>query len=499
MNKKIAKSLTLLVISQNQTTIDCFNKIAKDSVKEIFFCNSAIESFDITQNQNIDIVFIDDEFSQETTTKIITVEHLSILLVNELNPDINYQENGAFCAINKNFSKEQFLTAICASLYSLDSLHEKHHNDKILAEYKKAIDAGFMVSKADLAGTITYANETFCQVSGYTQKELIGNNHNIVRHPKMAASVFKDMWQTILNKKVWRGKIANKAKDGSVYYVNSVIFPVLDEDNNIVEFLSMRQDITKIIEANQKLLKEQEEKAENAKKHYEELEKSKVSLLNIFSHELKTPLNAVLSLSQIIARRVPSIVIEQEVANTKELLEHIVENADYMQHIIDNLVDVMKLQSKLYKPYFTQHKITDILTEAINNGVQKYKDCIELNLCENSSLITLDKTLLEKIILQLISNGFKYKTNKISITYKENDGNFFLSFSDDGKGFSDPNMKISLFGQTDDSFLTRQSSGVGIGLYHAKLCAQINNWDISTANNTNNMSGATVCISGIIK
>lgn len=499
MNKKKPKSLTILVISSNQIIINCFNAIAKDVVNEVIFCNSTLDSFEITQNKSIDIVFIDDEFMQETTTKIITVEHICVLLVDELSPDINYQEDGIFCAISKNFTKEQLIIAVSASLYSLDSLHEKHHNDKLLAEYKKAIDAGFMVSKANLDGIITYANETFCQVSGYTQKELIGTNHNIVRHPKMGDAVFKDMWQTILNKKVWRGKIANRAKNGNVYYVNSVIFPVLDEDNNIVEFLSMRQDITKIIETNQKLLKEQEEKAENAKKHYEELEKSKISLLNIFSHELKTPLNAVLSLSQIIARRVPNIVIEQEAANTKELLEHIVENASYMQHIIDNLVDVMKLQSKIYKPYFMQYKITDILLETVNTNWQKHSDFITLNLFQNASLITLDKTLLEKIIFQLISNATKYKINKILITYIEDKDEFELSFSDDGKGFTDTNMKICLFGQTDDSFLTRQSSGVGIGLYHAKLCAQINDWEISISNNSKNMCGATVSIHGKIK
>lgn len=118
---------------------------------------------------------------------------------------------------------------------------------KILHEYKNAVDESAIVTKADTKGIITYVNEQFCNLSGYTREELIGKNHNIVRHPDVDKSVYKDMWHTIkVLKKPWRGEIKNKKKDGSYYWVQSFIKPILDIDKNIVEYIGIRVDITEL-------------------------------------------------------------------------------------------------------------------------------------------------------------------------------------------------------------------------------------------------------------
>ena len=125
-----------------------------------------------------------------------------------------------------------------------------------LLEYKKAIDESSIVSKTDKNGLITFVNKKFCEISGYEEDELIGNSHNIVRHPSMTKEFFNNLWKTITNKEIFKGVIVNKKKNGLVYYVDTTIIPILDENKNIEEFIAIRHDITKVYEQ-KKLIEKQ--------------------------------------------------------------------------------------------------------------------------------------------------------------------------------------------------------------------------------------------------
>jgi len=118
---------------------------------------------------------------------------------------------------------------------------------KLLEEYKNIVDESLIVTKTDLNCIITYVNDKFCRISGYQYEELIGKNHNIVRHPDILSSVYTDIWHTIKKlKKTWKGKIKNKKKDGTYYWVEALIKPILDTDGEIIEFIGLRTDITEI-------------------------------------------------------------------------------------------------------------------------------------------------------------------------------------------------------------------------------------------------------------
>ena len=125
-----------------------------------------------------------------------------------------------------------------------------------LLEYKKAIDESSIVSKTDKNGLITFVNKKFCEISGYEEDELIGKSHNIVRHPSMTKEFFNNLWKTITNKEIFKGVIVNKKKNGLVYYVDTTIIPILDQNKNIEEFIAIRHDITKVYEQ-KKLIEEQ--------------------------------------------------------------------------------------------------------------------------------------------------------------------------------------------------------------------------------------------------
>ena len=128
------------------------------------------------------------------------------------------------------------------------TVDENEEMVSVLKQYKEAIDKSLIVSTTDIKGKIKYVNSNFSKISGYSEEELIGKSHSIVRHPDTPKSVFVGMWKTILAKKVWQGIFPNLAKDGKTYYVNATIVPLLNRDGEIVEFIALREDVTKAIE-----------------------------------------------------------------------------------------------------------------------------------------------------------------------------------------------------------------------------------------------------------
>jgi len=116
-----------------------------------------------------------------------------------------------------------------------------------LEQYKMILDYNSIVSKTDADGIITYVNDTFCEASGYSRDELVGNKHNIIKHPENSQYIYKEMWDTIKNKKIWQGTIKNRKKNGETYYVKSTIAPILNVKNEIVEFIAARTDVTDLI------------------------------------------------------------------------------------------------------------------------------------------------------------------------------------------------------------------------------------------------------------
>ncbi len=126
-------------------------------------------------------------------------------------------------------------------------------------QYKEAIENSNIVSKTDIDGIITFVNDEFCKISGYSREELIGQNHNIVRHPDVPKEKFKRLWDTILAKKVYKSTVKNLAKDGRTFYVNTTIVPILDENGEIEEFIAIRYDVTKEVELKMALERKEKE------------------------------------------------------------------------------------------------------------------------------------------------------------------------------------------------------------------------------------------------
>ncbi len=224
-----------------------------------------VTTFNDTKSKNYDLVISDIEMPEmngiemlkeiikmddDIHTIILTAFNESEYLLDAISLNIGYY-------LLKPFNLKKFIKNMQdISFIVHQRLHIEQEEQKS-SQYADILDKVAIVTRTDLKGVILYANEIFCDVSGYTSEELVGSTHNIVRHPDMPKTAFDNLWNTLRAGQIWRGKVKNKAKDGSAYVVNATIFPVYDELNiNIIEYMAIRILITD----------EEEEKREFKKK-----------------------------------------------------------------------------------------------------------------------------------------------------------------------------------------------------------------------------------------
>jgi len=255
---KLEKNLktTILVIDDSMFMCKQMETLLNIRNYQTLFALNATEGLRLLEQNSINLIILDMELPDihglELLQQIKDEElfcHIPVIILSGSNdPEIVSKslKTGASDFIKKPFNIEEFTLKVDLAIEHNRKYIEVLCKQQMVDEYKKAVDEANIVTKTDLKGIITFVNDKFCEISGYTKEELVGKPQSIVRHPDMPASVFKDMWATIEKKQTWKGIIKNLNKNGSSYYVQSTIKPIVDYAGNIVEYIGIRTDITEL-------------------------------------------------------------------------------------------------------------------------------------------------------------------------------------------------------------------------------------------------------------
>ena len=249
------------IISQSESTTKKINKLI--SHRNYHFCFSdnpheIKQSWEHHNHEFPDLLVIDlqeGNLIKETfefihyfrVYKLLEIPIVVLLDHDEYNLSSKLYRAGVNDVLVAPYSYEKFLLMIT---HHLDyRIHKKQlrYEHSLSCQLKAMIESSSIVSKSDAQGVITYVNKAFCTITGYTAQELIGKPHNIVRHPDNSPLLFVTMWKMLQNKQIFHGILKNRRKDGTTYYVDSTIAPVLDDTDTIMEYISIRHDVTPLI------------------------------------------------------------------------------------------------------------------------------------------------------------------------------------------------------------------------------------------------------------
>jgi PAS domain S-box-containing protein len=342
-------------------------------------------------------------------------------------------------------------------------ISERMELERHLAQFKAAIDEHAIVSIANVRGQITYANKKFCDISGFSEAELLGRDHSITKSGEHPAEFYARMWQTLRAGHTWTGEICNRARDGRLYWLLSTIAPMLDENGQPYQFIGIRADIT----AN----KLHEIELRQAKEDAESASKTKSEFLANMSHEIRTPMNGVLGM---LGLALDTPLNEEQ----HEYLDLAHSSANALLAILNDILDFSKIEAGRLDVHIEPMRPRELVAEL---GRLNEPRCREKNIGFSVKLdpnlpdwIMADPVRVRQVLLNLLSNALKFTTQgEISLEIKREahseNGHLreHVRFLVRDSGIGIPEEKqaavFEAFTQADGS-ITKRFGGTGLGL-----------------------------------
>ena len=250
------KNETILIIDDSAVIQHQLKDLFENRNYNVLIAPDEDKALELISSKQPDLILLDVQlknangilFLQKYQELIITEFKIPVIIISGTIDILITRDSykaGAVDVIKKPFLVEEMNLKIDLWIDYKRKQKELNRSTQLLNEYKNAVDERSIVSKTNDKGIITYVNEKFCKISGYSKEELIGQNHNIVRHEDTKDELYYELWDTIHHqKKSWTGQIKNKKKDGTYYWVDTLIKPILDKNENIEEFIALKNDIT---------------------------------------------------------------------------------------------------------------------------------------------------------------------------------------------------------------------------------------------------------------
>lgn len=488
-------TMTILYVEDDPNILDQASIILSLQFKEVYTAMDGQQGLELFKSKHPDIILTDvtmpvmSGLEMAAAIKEIDEETPIILLTALDDPGMMTQaiNIGIDGYLGKPIHLDAMTNLFMKIAKHIDNKRQFLREAKLLHEYKKAVDEGSLVSKTDPEGIITYVNDAFCQLSGYSREELIGSSHNIIRHPDVPKKLFKELWKTILDKQIWQGSFKNLKKDGSAYYVSAMIAPILDEHDEIVEFLALRQDITRHEESEQQLqqrVKEEVEKNLLARRAREQERLQEAKFLAIgrlaagITHEINTPLTYIRGNLEMMREDI-NLLDESDFKSTMlNDTETILGGVSRIASIVESMREMASQSKEVIEPTSIFATLYTALVMAYNRSKQITRitlqgDPFELGIdkTQYDFYAMVQKQRIEQVWIIIINNALDalktvepYEARRLDITINESEAEVIVTFQDNGGGI-DKTVLPKIF----DAFeSTKVEGGMGIGLNVAK-------------------------------
>lgn len=248
-------SHNILVIEQSKRVCEQIKDLLQPRNYKISIMNDIKQAYDLIQTKLFSLIILDInypncfDFMREIKSNLDRDMSFVILTDTNRSNDLVRESymNGAKECLRKPLFAEEFILKIDQIIEHEKLLSTMHKQKELMLSYQNIVDKTTIISKTNTKGIITYVNKKFCEISGYTEEELLGQAHNIVRHKENPKTLFEDLWEKIkVEKKIWTGVIKNRKKDGNTYVVQTYIMPIIDNNGEVIEYIALRNDITDI-------------------------------------------------------------------------------------------------------------------------------------------------------------------------------------------------------------------------------------------------------------
>jgi len=319
---------------------------------------------------------------------------------------------------------------------------------KQLADLKRALDHAAIVAITDVSGRITYVNEKFCEISGYSQEELIGQDHRIINSGYHPEEFIRDLWRTIAQGRVWHGELRNRAKDGHVYWVDTTIVPFIDDRGKPYQYIAIRSDITARKAAEEQLVK-QAALAQVGE------------MAAIVAHEVRNPLAGIKGAIQILMSR-------REAAEDVAVMRDIVARIDSLGDLINDLMVFARPRAPRFERLDLQHLIEEAISLVRRDPVGAN---VEIALNGNGGSLTGDRELIRATVLNLLLNAAQALAGtggRIVVGTTLSDASAMIEVRDNG-----PGIPAAIRTRVLDPFFTTKARGGGLGLAIATRTAEL--------------------------
>ncbi len=320
-----------------------------------------------------------------------------------------------------------------------------------------ALDTCALVSVTDSKGTITYANDAFLVATQYSLQELLGQNHRILKSGDQTDELFDGLWQTISASKTWRGIIKNRAKDGSYFWVDTIIIPLLDANGRPTQYVSVRFLIDNPTETASPA--NEEPRADHAQ----------VEFVSVISHQLRTPLTAINWYTDMLLDNDGQQLSEEQ----KTYINEIRNGSRRMSSLVNAVLNVSRVELGTFMIVPTLTDLAALCREVVAEFAPALtSNKIKLHeTYEHLPKVPVDENLFRLILRIFLDNARLYTSleGSISVSLKKQDKAYVLAVTDTGMGIPKQQQQYvfnKLF--RADNVKARDNNGTGLGLYVAK-------------------------------